>query len=295
MCSIDEAWAGQDFGGKQVVSQSDIHNTFMSLPDNLMTRNNNLNVINPNASNSQNESQSRSLSRGINSKYSREPRVPNITRNSENANISFSSSIPPTNTYGGLNPRPQYMEIYDKSDKSYNSIPSIPSPITTGDHFTDITTAYDVSNTVNNFMKMGSHNTNTNTNHNELLDEDNSDDISVANIKYNSIENQYNQDYNNSKTNFENVKPPVNRYNSSNSSNKTNRIDRIDRTDRTNMNIGNDMNIQQILQQIIIKLDNLENIIHKNNSRNMYDISLYVLIGMLFSFILYSICSKIKL
>ncbi len=76
MCSIEEACAGQTFSGKPVSSQGDLHKAYMSLPDDNTSRNNQLfNVSNPN------EPQPRGLSRGVNSKYSREPRVSNISRN----------------------------------------------------------------------------------------------------------------------------------------------------------------------------------------------------------------------
>ena len=49
MCSIDEAWAGQNFAGKRVVSQGDFHKSYMSLPENAFMRNNSesfLDVVN---------------------------------------------------------------------------------------------------------------------------------------------------------------------------------------------------------------------------------------------------------
>ena len=120
MCSIEEAWAGQTFSGKQVVSQGDIHKSYMSLPDDVMTHNNSFSMKNNESSTS------REFTRGINSKYSREPRVPKINRNSNDANINISSTIQPLNNYGGINPRPPYMEVYDNA--------SGPSPIMTGEN-----------------------------------------------------------------------------------------------------------------------------------------------------------------
>ena len=52
-----------------------------------------------------------------------------------------------------------------------------------------------------------------------------------------------------------------------------------------------------ILQKVINKLDNLEKnfkTLHKNKNRNMYDIILYILFGMILSFIIYSILSSKK-
>jgi hypothetical protein len=46
------------------------------------------------------------------------------------------------------------------------------------------------------------------------------------------------------------------------------------------------------IQNILSRLDSLENEIHSNRARNMCDMVLYVLIGMLLAFILYSLMKK---
>ena len=171
MCSIEEAWAGQTFEGKHVSSQGDLHKSYMSLPDDIMTHNNQFSMK------ANNQSQNKSLSRGINSKYSRGPRVPNIARNSNDANINFSSTMPPLDNYGGIKPRPDYMEIYDKSG---------PMPMMTGEQFTDINNAYDVSPTITNFMERGLEN-------NELLQEDTYDDNLIVNNKFNNKQKNKNE------------------------------------------------------------------------------------------------------
>jgi len=256
MCSIDEAWAGQTFGGKSVVSQSDIHNKYMSIPDDIMTHNNQFSL-------KYNGEQKPSLSRGINSKLTREARVPKINRNSDNANINFSSTMPPYNNYGGLDPRPDYMEIYDKSG---------PLPIMSGEQFTDINSAYNVSNDVNDFMAKGESNLNS------LLHEDNETESQIINKKYNNKNKNMN--------NFANIKQ-YNKYNSSdgNSNNNSNNLS------------SNDTQILIILQQVINKLDSLEynmQALHHHKSKNMYDIILYIIFGMILSFILCSIFSSKK-
>jgi len=260
MCSIEEAWAGQTFSGKPVVSQGDIHKAYMSLPDDVMTHNNQFSMK------ANNEPRPSSLSRGINSKYSREPRVPNINRNSNDANINFSSTMPPIDNYGGLKPRPDYMEIYDKE---------VPMPVMTGEQFTDISNAYDVSPTLNNFMQRDNFGNNSNNN-NSLLNQDIPDDSNMVNIKYNN--KQLN------KNDFSNVKVG-NRYNSSDN----------DSIDSNNMSSSaNDAQVLMILQQVLSKLDKIERDLHHNQSRNMYDIVLYILIGMILAFILYSMFSGMK-
>jgi hypothetical protein len=263
MCSIEEAWAGQTFSGKPVSSQADIHKSYMSLPDDIITHNNQFSMK------ASNEPQSTSLSRGINSKYSREPRVPNINRTSDNANINFSSTMPPLDNYGGLKPRPDYMEVYDKS---------VPMPVMSGEQFTDINNAFEVSNTVNNFMERGMNN--------ELLNEDTSEENNFMNIKYNNKQN---------KNDFSNVKVSS-RYNSSNDDYNDNNHNNNNNksTESRNVMSSSDTQILFILQQLVNKLDKIERDLHHHQSRNTYDIILYILIGMIIAFILYSMFSSMK-
>ena len=267
MCSIEEAWAGQTFGGKPVVSQSDIHKSYMSLPDDIMTHNNEFNMK------TNNDKNTREFTRDINSKYSRTPRVPKINRNSNNANINISSSMPSYNNYNGITPRPPYMEIYDNAE---------PVPVMSNDKFTDIENAYDVSSTVNNFMKNGMV---QESDMNNLLDEDTYEEQNIINNKFTNKQNQ---------NNFTNIKK-LNKYNSSNKNNSN---------DNSNDNLNDNSNdnstsissgetqIILILQQLITKLDKLERELHNSQTRNMYDIILYILIGILVAFIIYSMCKK---
>ena len=277
MCSIEEAWAGQTFSGKPVSSQGDLHKAYMSLPDDIMTHNNQFSMK------ANNEPQSSNLSRGINSKYSREPRVHNINRNSNNANIKFSSTMPPIDNYGGLNPRPQYMEIYDKA---------APLPNMLGEQFTDINNAYDVSPTLNNFMQNQNGNNGKNGMNNELLLEDIPEEIDIVNNKYIKKNNQNNQN-NQNKNYFSNIRTP-NRYDSSDK--KYNDSDEYINSleSRNDISSSEHQQILFILQQVISKLDKIESDLHHHKSRNMHDIILYILIGMLISFILYSVFTSMK-
>lgn len=256
MCSIEEAWAGQTFAGKPVSSQADIHNAYMHIPDNLLTRNNEFSVSNPN------EPQSRDGTRGINSKYSRQPRVPNMSRNSDNANINISSVMPPVNNYGGINPRPAYMSIYDKSNNN-DPMPMMLSK----DNFNNLENAFKVSDTVNKFMNID----NTNKNFNDLQLEDTEEDRQMINTKFNK-----------------------NRSNNSNTSDNSNNFTDTYTSSSTNENTISNMQFQMTLQSILMKLDKLESDLNHNQSRNMYDIFLYILIGMIISFMLYTIISNMK-
>ena len=264
MCSIEEAWAGQTFDGKKVSSQGDIHNAYMSLPNNVLNRGNEFMVSNPN------QPQTRSLIRGINSKYSREPRVPKIMRDTNNVNVNISSVMPDTTNYGGLDNMPSYMKIYENDDKMkqnnqddqlvssfsqqaphspYSSYSSYPQPTMTGENFTDIENAFNVSDTLDNFM-----NTN-NTKKRNLIDENTVEESEIINNKF---------------SNFKNI--------NSKNSNQTN----------------DDTNIKQLLISIMNKLDKIEIDLQSTNKRNMYDIILYMIIGMIISVLIYSLFSGVR-
>ena len=259
MCSIDEAWAGQTFFNKPVVSQGDMHKAYMSLPDDISMHNNEFSLKTNSAPNT------KYLTRGINSKLSREPRVPIINRNSDNANINLSSTMPPYNNYGGIDNVPDYMSIYNNA---------APEPNMSGEQFSDIENAYNVSNTINNFMDLATKN--------NLLTEDNDTERRIINTKINNKEKR---------TNFMNIK----QYNKYDSSDKD--YNSSTSTDVNNIMSSNNTQVLIILQQLISKLDRIEHNLHNlhnNQSRNMYDIVLYVIFGMILSFILYSIMSNKK-
>lgn len=286
MCSIEEAWAGQNFDGKQVISQSDIHNQYIAIPNNILTRGNEFMLGNPK------QPQSRELTRGINSKYSREPRVLNNLYNTNNMELNVSSSLPNTDTYVGVEPIPSYVNIYNNSDdyNSQNNLESqeYPQPISTGENFTDIENAFNISDTLDTFMS------NTNTTSANLLNEDTNENTMIINNKFNNL-------------NLNNIKANKNKFKNINSKNNVNFYNNFDtNTDTENyINTGNvdvndsinninNINIQTVLIDILNKLNKIENDLHNNNKKNMYDIVLYVLIGILLSFIIYSIVFAIK-
>jgi len=243
MCSIEEAWAGQTFEGRTVTSQADIRRKYMAVPDELLERNNEFSI-------GRNEPTPRDSSRGLNSKFSREPRIPNVQRSTADANMQFSSVMSNESTYGGLEPRPGYMSIYDNADKQNANVTSngmmmIPQPsITNGaERFNnnDINNAFMVSNTVDKFMN------------NSLLNEDNDEDRMMLEKKFN-------------KKNHNNF---------------------------TNNNVTDiTTDFQKSLMEILNRLDRIENQIKHNSQRNMYDIVLYILIGLLIAFIVYLAVSR---
>ena len=264
MCSIEEAWAGQTFEGRKVQSQADLHRKYMPLADDLLERNNEFSI-------GRNEPQSREGTRGLNSKMSREPRVPNIVRNASEAQVNYLSTMPTGSYYGGSEPRPSYMSIYDNAE-------NVPMPSMAGkDNFNDINQAYNVSDTVSHFMNRGQHDSrNSNSNSfnsnssnssnsftNHLLSEDNEMDRMILQKKLNSL-NVNSESFNNIDNN-KNV---------------------MQQSPQQNLQF------QQALQDIIQRLDRLERDMHQNSTRNMYDMVLYILVGMLIAFIIYSILRK---
>ena len=304
MCSIEEAWAGQDFDNKPVVSQADIHNAYMSLPDNVFQRGNEFNLNEPN------QPKSRELTRGLNSKYSREPRVPKMVKNTNDISMSISSQMPPLNNYGGLEPLPSFMSIYDTKTKNAqpHSTMSGPQPITTGDHFTDINNAFQTSRLMNNFMTMGKTYDNNNNNEKEefednLINGNTREEDTIINRKFEIKQNRNNNKKNkfsdiNSKNNYNNN----NHNNNNNNNNNNNDYEDNDNEDNDNeaktndynnqMINRNNINIEKMLSIIITKLNEMENNLHLYQKRNMYDIILYIIVGMLLSFIIYSIMKK---
>ena len=189
MCSIEEAWSGQNFENKPVISQADIHDAYMSLPNNAFQRGNDLNLNEPN------KPKSRELTRGINSKYSREPRVPRMVKNTNDVTMNISSQMPPLNNYGGLEPLPSFMTIYDNkaihnqphSTQPHSTQPHLtqPQPTTTGEQFTDINSAFQTSRLMNNFMNVGrNHLNNEPENFDDNLISDNMEENNIINRKY---------------------------------------------------------------------------------------------------------------
>jgi len=269
MCSIEEAWAGQSFEGRKVQSQADLHRKYMPISDNLLERNNEFSI-------GRNEPQTREGTRGINTKQLPQSSYSNPMSSSmsnpmgddysRNMQVQFGNNAPIASNYGGLEPRrdvvpctkalsgfrPSYMSIYDNA----NMPMPMPSMTTMGgkDNFNDINQAFTVSKTVDRFMNQNREYDNNNVNDvNVLLNEDNDMDKKVLQQKFIGLNN--NEQFNNTQ-NTQNIQ------------------------------------FQKTLQDILQRLDNLETRMQNNNTRNMYDMVLYILVGMLISFIIYAILRK---
>jgi hypothetical protein len=249
MCSIEEAWAGQTFDNYPVQSQADLRRKYMPIADNLLTRNDEFSVGNK-------EPAPRVGNNGINTKMIRPLNIPNSSQLASNgSSINFSQAPMDGNNYGGLDPRPGYMSIYDNAGQG------LPMPADTQSQgnrspFGDINQAFQVSHAVERFMNRGNSNNNNNNNQNPLLNEDNDEDVAVLTKKFNS----------------------------------TNSVSKETKDSDKDL-----VQMQSTLQDILHRLEKLENQMHSSmgsSSRNMYDMVLYVLIGMLIAFILYSLLRR---
>ena len=229
MCSIEEAWAGQLFENKPVSSQADLRRKYMSLPNEALNYHNNEFTV---------------------AKRTPTPRTQGL--NTQNLNLP-QDNIPPN--YGGEFPRPKYMSIYDNAEMSAttmsNAIP-MPTNLASRDNFNDINDAFNVSDTVNNFMNSGMrmyNNANGNANNSVLLDEDSDEERNILQRKLNKQKN--------------------------------------------NNTISDDHeNIKMSLLDIVNRLERMEKEMHKNNSKNMHDMILYVLVGLLIILVINSLLRK---
>lgn len=232
MCSIEEAWAGQLFENKPVQSQGDIHRKYMDIPNDLFQRNDQFSI-------GRKEPTARNTSQGMNSRIPREPRVPPHMVSNDMMDINLASVPNNSSMYGGLEPRPAYMSIYD------NAADYLAPMNSNRDNFNDINNAFTVSDTVNKFMNVDSqpkqetHMDKHMDKHMGKMIEKMSDLGEVAVPSPNST-----------------VAPNE---------------------------------IHLTLQSIMNRLDQLEQDMRNCKSRNMHDMILYILVGMLIAFIIYSI------
>ena len=245
MCSIEEAWAGQTFDGYRVQSQADLRRKYMPISDDMLIRNNEFTV-------SKKEPVSRMGNQGINTKMVRPLQVSSSSSNamqlggSDNMmSVSFAANQPMMDNYGGLEPRPGYMSIYDNADTGI-PMPSQTQP-TSRNGFGDINQAFQVSPVVEKFMTRDNDS-------NPLLNENSNDDQLVLYKKFNPTDSS-------NDSGNQGLQPQITQ-------------------------------MQTSLNDILTRLDRVERDLHHNSTRNMYDMVLYILVGMLIAFILYSLLRK---
>ena len=262
MCSIEEAWAGQNFDGYRVQSQADLHRKYMPISNDMLTRNNEFTVA-------KKEPVSRMGNQGINSKMVRPLQVAQMHASDNQGsvgsagnnamNVAFSDNQMPMDNYGGLEPRAGYMSIYDNADQGL-PMPSQTQSQAGRSAFSDINQAFQVSPVVERFMARDG---NSNPSTNFLLNENSNDDQLMLANKFNSANNN---------TLLTNT--PV-------LGNATEH--------QTMQGLSQ---VQVSLKDILTRLDRVERELHNGTSRNMCDMVLYVLVGMLIAFILYSLLRK---
>jgi hypothetical protein len=257
MCSIEEAWAGQTFENKPVQSQSDIHRKYMTIPTNLLQRNDEFSIghKDPTPRNCGPVS-------SMNSRIPREPRVPSHMVSTDLMDINL-ASVPNTESrYAGVSPRPEYMSIYDNADTA--SAGPIPMPSGSNiSNFNDINQAFSVSPTMDKFMNVGGRGANETSLFNEL----NENDRIVYKRKFKNMENMANITQS-GETPIPNSTP-----NAAITSSE----------------------IQRSLLDILARLDKLEQEMRQSqNGRgcNMFDMILYIMLGMLIAFIIYNVIRR---
>jgi len=178
-------------------------------------------------------------------------------------NVAFADNQMPMDNYGGLEPRPGYMSIYDNAGQGM-PMPSQTQSQSGRSTFGDIKQAFQVSPVVERFMARGSD-----SNTNFLLNENSNDDQLILAKKFNSA----------------NTNTPV-----LGNTLLTNTPVLGNTTD--NKTLQDLSQVQLSLQDILTRLDRVERELHKGASRNMCDMVLYILVGMLIAFIVYSLLRK---
>jgi hypothetical protein len=247
MCSIEEAWAGQTFDGYKVQSQADLRRKYMPISDDILTRNNEFSV-------SRKEPVSRMANQGINTKMVRPMQIAASTgmNPATGMDISFSSNQAPMDNYGGLEPRPGYMSIYDNSAEQGLPMPTQTQAQAGRSAFGDINQAFQVSPTVERFMARGGSDSNP------LMNDNTEEDQLILYKKLN----------------------PSARARNNNSNNTT-------------MDLQAQITqIHTSLKDILARLENVESELESGGTRNMYDMALYILVGILIAFIFYSLLRK---
>lgn len=251
MCSIEEAWAGQTFDGYRVQSQADLRRKYMSIGNDMLGSNNEFTPTTK-------EPAPRVGNNGINTKMIRPLQVPATHSNSNmpnDFNVSFEDNQMPVDNYGGLEPRPKYMSIYDNAESQNEPMPTQTQAQAGKSPFGNINQAFQVSPIVERFMCRGANDSN------QLQNENNNDDRIILTKKFNSADTNNN---NNQAANHQ----------------------------VANHQAANHQAILTSLQDILSRLERLEREMHNGQSRNMYDMVLYILVGILLAFIVYSVLHK---
>ena len=164
----------------------------------------------------------------------------------------------------------------------------------------EINNAFQTSKLMNNFMGVGrNHLNNEQENFDDnLINQNTSEEDSIINRKFEIKKNRKNK----KKSKFSNINSKNNNNDYDNEYNnntiedneyENNENDNEDNTNENNQMIKqNDVHIEKILLSIINKLNQMDENLHLYQKRNMYDIILYIIVGMLLSFVIYSAMRK---
>tara|TARA_B100000575_G_scaffold58536_4_gene44250 strand:- start:1617 stop:2561 length:945 start_codon:yes stop_codon:yes gene_type:complete len=314
MCSLEEAW-GTTFDNKPVESQADDRKQHSNVPDNLMYPN-----MDYGPSQKVVPGKHR-FTRGVHSKLTRKPRMTKQNLHNGAMNLHVDQYDVQQNNrpkYLDLYPKPADLipnsdtypmpvetvipEEVESEDNNLEYMQNIPKPLTTKQHgnavvnfkgdlndeesdqdYYNFNEAFQVSNTVDNFMNMGL-NMYSNVNQNNT----NSNFEKIKNNNPNNFKRMdkslYDMDLNNNNTNSNNTK-------------KDNDYDEEEfyKISNNTNSLSND-EVLKLLNVILGKLEKVETKINKNTF-NIHDKLLLILVTSLLSVFLYcmiskSICSK---
>ena len=252
MCSIEEAWAGQLFDGHQVQSQADLHRKYMPIGDNLLSHNNDFSACHR-------EPQKRT--KGMNTQNP----SPTLTIQQQGTSTS-------TTSMGmGMSLNNNTLQTPSPTNSRINTLEKF-APIS--NNINNDNDNYNYNNNYNNNNNNNNDTYNNNyVNNNTLLNEDNDDDKVVIQKKFNTIQENA-QVLTNSKYKTKNHTSPVN--NNLNS----------------NDNILQYQQFNNLLNIINKRLTKLEHDVHTTKNRNLYDMILFIIMGVLLAFIIHTIIRR---
>ena len=261
MCSIEEAWAGQLFDGHPVQSQADLHIKYMPICDNLLSPNNYSGCY----------SKPQQRIKGMNTQTTAKQTLQQIQPGNNSNNNNNSNGVIRSQTRKNNNNNKNNNKINSNSNSKTTSTNSTQYPIPSFSQHNTFEKFAQISNNTDNTLDNNTDNTlddNNNNNdddydNNDLLNEDNEDERTIIQKKFNNI----------SMTNYNNQ--DVKALQNNNLANQT-----------------NDIETNTLLNDINKRLIKLEHDVHTTKTRNLYDMILFIIMGILLAFIIHAIMHK---
>lgn len=279
MCSIEDAWGTPTFYNKKVETQADDRISYMTTPDNLLFPGNNPGPLTKNLPNKNR------FTRNIHSQLSRQQRVPNMTHQLRGGNGGNDNSIGQVNTnidvsqIGSYKPyTPDYMNVYSgepqpiatKTNNIQDMDASMCDPA-----YSNFDDAFMVSNTVDRFMNMGMD-----------MSDDQSPVELVNNVNYNWEQG---------------VKPKMVYGRGRESPTTRNNVNRVMNHNEEPMpthmikeQMENNEEVIKLLNNILSRLDKMENGLNAKKQLNVNDLIIYFTLGCVVILILLMIFNKLK-